>query len=60
MFSTSPSSGTFTRATIWAALRTTMPARACGEVTSTTPLIGSDWSTVSEASDVPGGRSTIR
>ena len=41
--------------TIGAALRTTIPARLWGDVTSTTPLIGSDCITVSEASDVPGG-----
>ncbi len=45
---------------IFAAFRTTMPARSCGEVTSTTPLRGIDCITVSEASDVPGGRSTVR
>ena len=42
-----------------AALRTTMPAKSCGELTNTTPLMGSDCITVSEASEVPGGRSTI-
>ena len=45
---------------IWAALRTTIPASSWGEVTSTTPLKGSDCITVKEASAVPGGRSTIR
>ena len=41
-------------------MRTTMPARPWGDVTRTMPLTGNDCNTVSEASDVPGGRSTIR
>ena len=58
MFSTSPITGAPIFCTILAALRTTIPARSCGDVTRTTPLRGMDCITVNEASDVPGGRST--
>ena len=39
------------------ALRTIMPTRSCGVETTTTPLSGMLWKTVSGTSPVPGGMS---
>jgi len=60
MFSIRPRIGMCSCWAMEAALRTTIPARPCGVVTRTMPLSGTDCITVSEASDVPGGRSMIR
>jgi len=60
MFSTIPMIGTFSRLSMASALPTSDSATSCGVVTSTVPLIGTAWASVSWASDVPGGRSTTR
>src|SRR6266550_2967282 len=60
MFSTIPRISPPSCLTSFTALVTTMAASACGVVTSTTPSTGSACITVSGASLVPGGRSTIR
>ena len=60
MFSTMPMTGTLMRRNIASALPTSTSATSCGVVTSTAPLIGTAWASVSCASDVPGGRSMTR
>jgi hypothetical protein len=60
MFSTIPRMGTPIVRAMLAAFLTTIAARSCGEVTRTTPSKGMACITVSEASAVPGGRSTMR
>src|SRR6185436_9790540 len=60
MFSTRPRIGTESRLNIARALPTSDRATSCGVVTRTAPPSGTDWASVSCASDVPGGRSTTR
>ena len=52
--------GTFSRWSIASALPTSASATSWGVVTSTVPLIGTAWASVSWASEVPGGRSITR
>ena len=60
MFSTIPRMSPPSCLTSFTAFVTTIAASACGVVTRTTPSTGSACITVSGASLVPGGRSTIR
>ena len=60
MFSTTPSSGTFSLRNMASALRTSSSATAWGVVTMTAPVKGITWESESWASPVPGGMSKIR
>ena len=60
MFSTMPSTGTRNRWNMVIALRTSDRATCWGVVTMTAPVSSTDWARVSDASPVPGGRSTTR
>ena len=60
MFSTTPSTSTFTWRNISMALRTSASATTDGVVTSTAPVSETVWIKLSCTSPVPGGRSTIR
>ena len=58
MFSTIPSTGTFTRRNMFRPLRASISARSCGVDTITAPASGTCCAMVSWASPVPGGIST--
>ena len=60
MFSTMPMTGTLMRRNIASAFSTSKSATSWGVVTSSAPLMGTDWASVSCASEVPGGRSMTR
>src|SRR5579884_59243 len=60
MFSTRPSGVTFSFRNIWRAFTAMSRAMSWGVATMTTPVRGTCWATVREASPVPGGRSMTR
>ena len=60
MFSTMPKTGTCSRSNIATALVASSSATSCGVLTMTAPAIGASCAMLIDASDVPGGRSTIR
>ena len=60
MFSTRPTTGTFRSCARFTALPTIMATSSCGADTVTMPSTGSDWNTVRNTSEVPGGMSTNR
>ena len=60
MFSTSPTTGTFSVRNMETAFCTSMSATSCGVETTTAPVSGQDCARLSATSPVPGGRSTMR
>ena len=60
MFSTMPKIGTPSRSNIPTAFVASSMATFCGVETMTAPAIAASWAIDIEASEVPGGRSTIR
>ena len=58
MFSTRPSTGTFTFSNMRTPRRASISATSCGVETITAPASGTRWLMVSWASPVPGGMST--
>ena len=60
MFSTTPRMGTFRVLNIPMAFTATLLATSCGVVTTSIPVTGMVWASVSGMSPVPGGRSTMR
>src|SRR5438876_396045 len=60
MFSIMPSTGVFSWLNIEIAFCATLRATSCGVDTTTAPVRGIAWHSVSCTSPVPGGRSTIR
>src|SRR5436309_8478372 len=60
MFSISPSGVTFSLRNICSALTAMSVATSCGVQTIATPVSGTAWANVRDASPVPGGRSMTR
>ena len=58
MFSTRPTTGTSRERARFTALPTIMATSSWGADTVTMPSTGSDWNTVRNTSEVPGGIST--
>jgi hypothetical protein len=55
-----PTTGTFTRSNIFAPRSASPIATSCGVVTMMAPVIFVAWTSVSCASPVPGGKSTMK